>query len=99
MAAGLEMFARGKRAKSTSFTFHRTSRSRCGTALPPGPLVAFTSIRTRRGKLSYHEVDASSHYMSSDDEATPKRKVPKAPLATNPTPPTANMGLEQDWVD
>jgi hypothetical protein len=54
---------------------------------------------TRRRKLAYHEVDASLHYMTSDNEAdTPARKVPNTPSGSQP-PPTADLGLEQDWLD
>jgi hypothetical protein len=46
-------------------------------------MVVFTPKKTRRGNVTYQEVDASPYYRLSDDEEdTPSRKIPKAPTHT-----------------
>lgn len=69
-----------RRVKRAKFTLHKNRNQEGARSGSHGSLVTFTPTLTRRGKLTYQEVDASPLYMSTDDESeTPRRKVPRTP--------------------
>lgn len=68
------------KAKRARYTTHRpnVNKKSSHTGSQSGSMVVFTPARTRRGKISYKEVDASCIYQSSDEEReTPRKKIPK----------------------
>ncbi|KAM6503384.1 hypothetical protein JOM56_000327 [Amanita muscaria] len=61
-----------RKSKRARFATHRSSGSN------NGGMVVFTPKKTRRGNVTYQEVDASPYYRTFDDEEdTPSRKIPK----------------------
>ena len=73
-----------RKSKRARYTTHRPD----GTMRPTGPgsMVVFTPTRTRRGKLTYQEVDAFPYYKASNaEERTPRTKIPDAPSASQGT--------------
>jgi hypothetical protein len=53
-------------------------------------MVVLAPIRTRRGKITYTEVDAAPYYDSSDEGGeSPKRKPSKTPSRSKTTVPAS----------
>ena len=89
------------KAKKTKAMFFRTrgSGQKISSRKSPGSMVIYTPTRTKRGKIAFQEVDATSHHELSDEEMdTPcNRKIPKAPSGLETVQST--LDLFRDYQD
>jgi hypothetical protein len=90
--------ARTPHAKRAKVSVYRPKdkKHRAGS----GSIVDLTPTLTRRGKIRYTEVDATSRYNPSDEEGdSPKRKTPSS--SRTPVPPLLEDTFqgEASWLD
>lgn len=83
-------------SKRARFTLHPSKGSHRISGSGQSSLITLTPSLTRRGKVTYREVDATQLYSSEAEEETPKRKIPKPIYHTTSSQSFDNhLGLEE----